>query len=256
MTREAWRGGAVPRYELEAWRARFGVVAGVTARATAEGDTFCLGLWTGEPVGEVMRRWRALRGLEDGAFGLTVLGHQVHGPAVRWAEPGEGWRLVEGVDGHATAAPGVLLTVTIADCIPVYLVDARSGALALLHAGWRGTAAGILSRGLALLGERAGTRAADVHVHLGVGISGPCYEVGREVMDGCGVPAPGPGPWQLDLRAVLADQARAAGVAEVSTSDWCSARDRDRFFSHRASGGTDGRMVAYLGRPGTGAAFG
>jgi len=55
----------------------------------------------------------------------------------------------------------------------------------------------------------------------------------------------------LDLRAVLARQARELGIEDVSVSPWCSAHDRDRFFSHRASGGGDGRMVAYLGRPKT-----
>jgi copper oxidase (laccase) domain-containing protein len=55
----------------------------------------------------------------------------------------------------------------------------------------------------------------------------------------------------LDLRAVLARQARELGIEDVSISPWCSAHDRDRFFSHRASGGRDGRMVAYLGRPKT-----
>jgi copper oxidase (laccase) domain-containing protein len=63
-----------------------------------------------------------------------------------------------------------------------------------------------------------------------------------------GLPA-SPGPVQLDLRAVLVRQARQLGIEEVSVSPWCSAHDRDRFFSHRASGGRDGRMVAYLGRP-------
>ncbi len=157
---------------------------------------------------------------------------------------------LEGVDGHATAAPGILLTVTVADCIPVYLVDPVRRAVCLLHSGWRGTAGGILSRGLQLLQERAGSQAADVVVHCGVGICGPCYEVGSEVMTGCGLRHEGAGPWHAELREVLASQARSLGVGEVSTSQWCSAHDRPRFYSHRASGGRDGRMVAFLGLPG------
>jgi len=66
-------------------------------------------------------------------------------------------------------------------------------------------------------------------------------------MDACGVAAPGSGPWHLDLRARLAAEARRLGLAQVTTSSWCSAHDRPAFFSHRASGGADGRMVAYLG---------
>jgi copper oxidase (laccase) domain-containing protein len=53
----------------------------------------------------------------------------------------------------------------------------------------------------------------------------------------------------MDLRAILVAQAERLGVGAVSVSPWCSAHDRDHFFSHRASGGRDGRMVAYLGQP-------
>ena len=64
-----------------------------------------------------------------------------------------------------------------------------------------------------------------------------------------GRPAEGNGPWHMDLRAELAAQAAAAGAAAVSRSRWCSAHDRARFYSHRASRGQDGRMVAYLVLP-------
>jgi copper oxidase (laccase) domain-containing protein len=53
----------------------------------------------------------------------------------------------------------------------------------------------------------------------------------------------------VDLRAILADQARTLGIANISISSFCTAHDRDRFFSHRASGGQDGRLVAYVGLP-------
>ncbi len=59
----------------------------------------------------------------------------------------------------------------------------------------------------------------------------------------------GPGPWHLDLRDVLAGQAEDLGIGTVTRSGHCSAAAADRFFSHRRSGGTDGRMVAYLGFP-------
>jgi copper oxidase (laccase) domain-containing protein len=86
-------------------------------------------------------------------------------------------------------------------------------------------------------------------MHLGVGICGPCYEVGAEVVEGVGLRADGDGPWHVDLRERLLHQAGQLGVRTTSVSAWCSAHDRDRFYSHRASGGADGRMVAYLGLP-------
>lgn len=225
----------------------------MTGRGPGPGRGFDLGLWTDAPVGEVMTRWRAFRREEPG-FQAVILGNQVHQAAVAWHGTAQGWVQIEGVDGHATRARGVLLTVTIADCIPVYLVAPDVGAVSLLHSGWRGTAGGILARGVEALVEHAGAEASNLVMHCGVGICGECYEVGSEVMAGCGLAHDGPGPWHADLRGVLSSQAAGMGIREVSTSQWCSAHHRPRFFSHRASAGRDGRMVAYLGVPGGGPA--
>ena len=240
--------GEVPRYEVPEWRRRFGVVAGVTGRGSGPGRGFDLGLWTDAPVGEVMSRWRAFRRAEPGFAGV-VLATQVHGVDVAWHDGGRGWVQLDGVDGHGTSTAGLLLTVTIADCIPIYLVAPRHGAVALLHSGWRGTAGGILERGIRLLHERAGVEPSEIVAHAGVGICGDCYEVGAEVVAGLGGRAEGDGPWHVDLRDRIAEAARRAGVGEVSVSSWCSGHDRPRFYSHRASRGVDGRMVAYLGFP-------
>ena len=239
--------GAVPRYELEEWRSRFGIVAGITGRGDEAGRGFDLGLWTEAPVGDVMSRWRAFRAAEPG-FSAVLLGNQVHGSVVAWHEKVSGWMQVEGVDGHATNARGLLLTVTVADCIPVYLAAPALGAIALLHAGWRGTAGRILERGLAVLLSRGGSP-ADVVMHCGIGICGDCYEVGPEVLEGVGLRGDGRGPWTVDLRERLAYQASTLGIRDTTTSSWCTAHHRPLFFSHRASRGADGRMVAYLGIP-------
>lgn len=238
--------GTVPRLELAAWR-ELGLVAGITGRGQGSGRGFDLGLWTEEPVGEVMGRWRAFRGALPGAEALA-LGNQIHGAEVMTLGAARGWVQVEGIDGWVTTTPGTYLAVTVADCIPVYLAVPARG-VALLHAGWRGTAAGILQAGVEQLLLASGAEPVDVLVHCGVGICGPCYEVGSEVMAGCGLPHPGAGPWHADLRELLATQARALGIERITISGWCSAHDRSRFYSHRASRGTDGRMVAYLGMP-------
>ena len=235
-----------PRFDLAAWRRDYGVVAGITGRGREPGRGFDLGLWSEAPVGEVMTRWRAFQRSVAG-FSSVVLGNQIHGTEVGVAAAPVGWTRVEGIDGWVTADTGVLLTVTVADCIPVYLVVPRK-AVALLHAGWRGTAGGILSRGVERLLSVAKASPAEIVMHCGVGICGDCYEVGSEVMAGCGIAASGAGPWQLDLRDVLATQAERLGIRSVSVSAHCSAHHPD-FYSHRASRGADGRMVAYLGMP-------
>ena len=237
--------GPVPRFEIPGWRESYGVVAGITGRGSEPGRGFDLGLWSDAPVGEVMSRWRGFR-RQLPEFAAVALGSQVHSVEVMSIDAGRGWIQVEGIDGWITTAPGILLTVTIADCVPVYLV-VPGRAVALLHAGWRGTAGGILGRGVEQLRGGTGCSSSEIVMHCGVGICGACYEVGSEVMQGCGVPAEGPGPWHLDLRERLRDQARRLGLNHVGTSGWCSAHDRASFYSHRASGGRDGRMVAYIG---------
>ena len=155
--REQAATGPVPRFLLDDWRERFGIVAGITGRGDEGTRGFDLGLWTEAAVGDVMGRWRQFRSAEPG-FPAVVLGTQVHGREVAWHDRVSGWLQVDGVDGHATASAGLLLTVTLADCIPVYLAAPAQRAVALLHAGWRGTAAGILERGAELLATRMGVR--------------------------------------------------------------------------------------------------
>lgn len=246
-TEERRLPGALPLWEVPGWRERFGVVAGITGRGDDPTEPFDLGLWGNAPIGTVMTRWRRFLAAFP-EFPAASLAHQVHGSHLLWHQ-GEplGWTLLPDADGHATASAGRLLLVTVADCVPVYLVAPRQRVIALLHAGWRGTAAEILARGVALLGDRAGVEPTEIVGHAGVAISGSRYEVGSEVLARVGLEAAGTGPWQLDLRAVLRDQAKALGIGEFTVSSRCTSRERANFFSHRASGGGDGRMVAYLG---------
>jgi hypothetical protein len=243
--REVPQPGTVPRFELEGWRRDFRIVAGITGRGGTP-EPFDLGLWSQTPVTTAMSRWRRLRASIPG-FDACILGMQVHGNRVVWHASPAGWLLLEGIDGHATDSAGVLLTVTVADCVPVYLIDPAARRIALLHAGWRGTAAGMLRAGVELLQAR-GSAVADLLMHCGVAICGRCYEVGSEVFQALGLPPPDSGGrGLLDLRDVLGRQGRALGLSRISTSDRCSAHDSANFFSHRASRGADGRMVAYLG---------
>ncbi len=255
LLREAPAGdSAVPRMELREWADRYGIVAGITTRGGGRG--FSLGLWSEENVGQVMTRWRAVRAVFAPRFPAVVLSHQIHGTSVAWLRSASpGWLILDGSDGLATGTRGLLLTVTVADCIPVYLAVPEKGAIALVHAGWRGTADRILERGVEVLKREAFARASDVVMHCGPGICGACYEVGSEVLERL---APGRPPGinaeavhsgHVDLREVLVRQAADLGLGATSVSSWCSAHDHEQLFSHRASRGRDGRMIAYLGLP-------
>jgi copper oxidase (laccase) domain-containing protein len=236
--------GSVPRFEIPDWRERYGVVAGITGR----GNGFDLGLASPDSTARVTARWRELFGALGDGFPCHAVGRQIHEATIaRHDGGGFGWLIMDGVDGHLSTARGVLLCVTVADCVPVYLLHPPSGAVSLLHAGWRGIAAGILECGVERVLEAGNGAPSDIVMHCGIAICGSCYEVDSEVHAAVRGVAADRGP--LDLRAQLARRAQSLGITRLTSSGWCSAHDGDRFFSHRRSRGSDGRMVAYLGVP-------
>jgi YfiH family protein len=217
--------------------ASFGIHAFTTTRAAGT-----YGMNGPEPVSEVMARWYALVDEVRAVAPRFATARQVHGNrVVVHSTTWEGWLRVADADGHAAPERGIAAAIAIADCVPVFLVH-PSGATALLHAGWRGVAARILDHGVSAL-EHRGFVASELRLHLGPAICGKCYEVSPDVyrqLTGKGTNVPD----AVDLRALLADRARALGVRHVTTSPSCTRCDNDRFFSHRA--GDTGRQIAVL----------
>lgn len=219
--------------------AEFGIRAFTTTRSVGS-----FGLHTEEPVGVVFGRWSELRReLAHGApGGRLATSAQVHGSTVLVHHAGwEGWLRAENADGHVSVERGTALAVTVADCVPVFIAH-PSGAVALLHSGWRGTAARIVERGIEAL-EQRGFPAAELRVHTGPAICGRCYEVSADTYAELTGKNPGR-PTPIDLRSLIADHARAMGVRHISTSASCTRCDNDRFFSHRA--GDRGRMLGVV----------
>lgn len=215
--------------------AAWGIRAFTTTRAAG---TF--GTNGSDAVSDVMARWASLQ--QEVAAPRFATAQQVHGNRVVVHGGGwEGWLRVAGADGHVAMERATGLGVTIADCVPIFLAH-PAGAVALLHSGWRGTAARITEHALAALARR-GAPAHELRMHLGPSICGDCYEVSADVhaeLTGHRVAA----PTCVDLRAVIAEHARVAGVRHISTSPRCTRCDNDRFFSHRA--GDAGRQVAVI----------
>jgi YfiH family protein len=237
---------AVPFHPVGEWVDRFPwLVAGIT-HAGHEDEPFDLRLFGDAPPGSADDRWRAV--LEASGFGTVAHARQVH--EIRVAVHAE---LPRGVhienrpaDGHVTCTAGVLLAVTVADCVPVYLVDPERRAVALLHAGWRGIAGGILTEGVRALHTRFTSEATRLRVHLGPAICGTCYEVGPEVFAALELATP-PGPALVDVRAVLVSQALDLGIPEdhITLSEQCTLCGTAGLFSHR--GGRSERQAALLG---------
>lgn len=243
--RERPAGGAVPLYVHEEWHARFPfLVQGTTGRGEGNAD-FDLGLFRDNTVGSAMARWRALRSTTG--MPTAVHARQVHDARVlAHAALPPGLLIADDADGHVTASPGILLTISIADCVPIAIVAAdEPRAVAALHAGWRGVAGGVLEAGIDAL-RTLGAAMDTLWVHFGPAICGRCYEVGPEVHEALGLARPDTNT-PVDLRAVLADRALRAGVpdAQISSSAWCTLCDSEHFFSHR--GGSGGRQMSVIG---------
>ena len=170
----------------------------------------------------------------------VLQGRQVHGARVERRADARG--AVAESDGQATAERGLAALVLTADCLPVALVAPQ--AVAMLHAGWRGLAAGVLEEGVDALRELGADGA--IEAAIGPGAGGCCYEVGPEVHAALGhEPARGP----VDLKAIARERLTAAGVATVHDSGLCTiCSPPELFFSHRRDGGVTGRQAGVAWR--------
>jgi YfiH family protein len=139
----------------------------------------------------------------------------------------------------------VALAALVADCLPIAV--AGNGAVAMLHAGWRGLADGVIAAGVAALRELGDRR--PLSAAIGPGAGPCCYEVGPEVHGAfAGLPAAHRSD-NLDLKAIARDQLAAAGVAEIEDLGVCTiCSDPGLLFSHRRDHGITGRQagVAWL----------
>jgi purine-nucleoside/S-methyl-5'-thioadenosine phosphorylase / adenosine deaminase len=175
---------------------------------------------------------------------------QVHGTSVqrvRTVTAAGGEPVSIDADGHATALHGVGAMVLSADCLPVAL--GGDGVVAMVHAGWRGLAAGVLEQGLDALRELGASGPIEAVVGPAAGVC--CYEVGPEVHAAFGqdsFDAPYRAGNNIDLRAIAREQLLALGVAQVHDAAACTICD-ERFFSHRREGERAGRQggIAWLG---------
>ena len=165
-------------------------------------------------------------------------------------------------DGLCSAETGVGLSIHVADCTPILLACERTGACAALHAGWRGTVAGMARAGVAALAASFGCRPRDMVAVLGPCIGACCFEVGPEVE--AEFAARIPQAWsdqvfvlttgrktRIDLRARQRLELLAAGLADenIDASTQCTLCDpARRFFSFRAAGRATGQSVGFIVR--------
>ena len=227
------RRGEHIEIELPGARAVFTTRRGGHSRGPYE--SLNLGRLTDDDKPSVARN----RGAVEADVGLPlVFVRQVHGAKViRLTAPGN---TPPEADGHATARREFAPTVLTADCLPIAL--AADGAVAMLHAGWRGLAAGVIDEGVSAVREVGGR--GPITAAIGPGAGPCCYEVGEEVLTVFGEDGP-----TLDLKKLARARLDHAGVATVHDVGLCTICSApDLFFSHRRDRGVTGRQagIAWL----------
>lgn len=197
---------------------------------------------------------------------------QVHGDHVARVDVADAGRTLEATDALITDAPGLLLMLRFADCVPVWLYDPRRHAVGLAHAGWQGTAQGIAAKTVRAMGEAFGSRPEEMLAGLGPAIGPCCYEVGPDVIEALRAavtdvegllsdrrPAGGGSEGVVPPNAVVSNaahlslweanavQLREAGVSHIETAGICTSCRVDEFYSHRREEGRTGRFAVVAG---------
>ena len=241
----------------------------IASRVGGSSEPPFAGLNLGLRSGDDPDRVRAHRRRFCQALGIdpadVVAGRQVHGAGVALvgsADRGQGTLEVDtaipDTDALATADPGVALFLLVADCTPVLLLDPVRRVIALIHAGWRGTAQRVVARTVDRLTEAYGCRPADLLVGIGPVIGPCCYEVDEPVIDGIRAAQPEAagallafkpnGRAQLDLAEANRRQLVATGVRpdQIEVAGICTACTTALFYSERREGRPAGRFGALL----------
>ena len=229
----------------------------IAAQSTRKGgvsvspfESLNLGLFTEDSpqkVSENRLRFFSALGIKEAQ---TVSSYQVHGDNIKVADqPAQ----LEGYDALVTNKAGIFLTITIADCVPILIYDPVRQVVGAVHAGWRGTVAGIVAKTLQVMQAEYETLARDCQAFIGTCIDGNSYEVGLEVADHF---SPNQKYWNeerqkffVDLKRANKDQLLSQGVLpeQIEISPYSTVEHNDTFFSHRHEKGKTGRMLAVIG---------
>jgi YfiH family protein len=211
--------------------------------------------------------WRALASAMSVSPGRMVALNQVHGRAVAHVGRNVSSQTLEdaqkqrpNADAAISDALDVALVIRAADCVPLLMADTRRGAVAAVHAGWRGTAARVTVAAIEEMQRQFGTEAADLMVAIGPAIGPCCYEVGSDLVDAFAAAGherylidrwfmtPREQRMRLDVVGANRDQLILAGVREenVHACGLCTAMHLDVLTSYRAEKSAAGRIAGAI----------
>ena len=202
----------------------------------------------GDEEANVLRNRELFFGGLGISLGELATPRQVHGSALlRVQTPG----MFAGTDGLVTNAPRIFLCVTVADCVPILLCDPRAPAVGAVHAGWRGTASGILAAAVERMREEFGTDPTALLAFIGPAAGACCYEVGEDVaarFDAQFLQRRGEHAL-VDLKSANRSQLLDAGLqpGHIEVDPSCTIEESARFHSYRRDGDRSGRMMGVIG---------
>jgi len=160
-------------------------------------------------------------------------------------------------DGIVTNQPGVMIGVCVADCAPVLLLDPVNKVVAAIHAGWKGTVAGIVTKGVQAMVNLFDGRPGDILASIGPTIGACCYEIDGPVVDAfrnaghdfdAFAQPSGDRKWRLELAQANRQQLLRSGIAaeNIEVSRLCVSCEKDLFFSYRRDKGETGRQMGFI----------
>jgi len=226
-------------------------------------DSLNMGLSTGDARENVLENIRRLSGVCGWKMENIAISHQMHDADIRnmsIADMGKGIfreQDYQNIDGMVTSDKNLVLMTYYADCVPLLFLDARRGAIACVHAGWRGTLANIGGAAIAKMAAEFNSDPADILVGIGPSISAKNFQVGPDVYEEFIYQLPFAGDFmyndfgdrrRLDLWGINRRLLEDAGVdpANIEISGFCTYEREDLFFSHRRDGAARGSIAALI----------
>ena len=264
--REQERGGVV-FHTSEQLASIDGIAHGFSTRlgGVSEGiyASMNLGLTRGDDPERVRENYRRFLAAIGGTGRRYAMCNQVHGNVVRTVTMADTKtdlydRLGYEGDGMMTAIPGVALVVFSADCIPVLLCDPVRRVIAAVHAGWRGTASGVVTVAVERMKEVYGCRGEDIRAAIGPGIGPDCFETHEDVPNAMMASLATPalpyikirenGKFSVDLKGINAKRLELAGLdpAHIDVSGECTGCNQEKYWSHRFVDNQRGSMAAVI----------
>lgn len=227
-------------------------------------DSLSLAYFKGDPeqnVAENRRRFLTAIGSEDTQVVTARQTHSTERCLIESPEQASGPQ--PDCDAMVTRLPNVLLAIQTADCVPVLIADTKTGTMAAIHAGWRGTAGRITERTIADMMMLHGVNTYDCIAAIGPSACVACYEVGEDVIDrykgefgywrNLLVNFKANGKAHLDVREANVQQLRFCGFDEdqIHVADYCTIHQNELFFSYRREGKGPsgvGRSLSVIGK--------